>query len=385
VLVVQIPPPVEEPPANPPLLSPYVPVVPPTLPWNLAPVDAPRSITIIPVYGAGGNLQMMWHLSVVDGGSPRNESPSEDLSPGRWRTVSHLSRTQWVSVAMQQGYWIMPDGVSQSMADVQGLTFGIPGALPVSGDFNGDGISEVGLYHEGQWYIDLNRNGRWDEEDLWAQLGNVEDLPVVGDWDGDGKDDIGVFGPEWPGDERAMTIEPGLPDPHNALNRAKLGTGSIPKNLPPEPAEATEGLRLLKRTAEGPPREDVIDHVFRYGVNQDLPVVGDWNGDGIRSIGVFRAGIWFLDMDGDGRHTQRDAVIEFGADGDLPVVGDFNGDGIDDLGVFRKGTWYLDTNGNRELDAHDEVFRMGEAGDLPVVGDWDGDGRDEPAVYREAG
>lgn len=346
---------------------------------------------------------MTWHLSVVDGGSPRNESPSDELSPGRWRTVSHLSRTQWISMAMQQGCWTMPDNAAMpddaaipdnaatldnatnSTENVKRLTFGIPGAIPVSGDFNGDGIAEVGLYHEGQWYIDLNRNGRWDEEDLWARLGTLEDLPVVGDWDGDGKDDIGIFGPEWPGDERAIVAEPGLPGPHNHFNRPEHDASSAPKNLPPEPAEATEGLRLLKRTAAGPLREDVIDHVFRYGVNQDLPVAGDWNGDGIRSIGVFRAGTWFLDMDGDGRHTNRDAVIEFGTDGDLPVVGDWNGDGIDELGVFRRGTWHLDTNGNQELDAHDEVFRMGEDGDLPVVGDWNGDGRDDPAVYREAG
>ncbi|MHB8861019.1 MAG: SdrD B-like domain-containing protein [Pirellulaceae bacterium] len=385
VLVERIPPPLEEPPTNPPVLNPFVFVVPPSLPWIPAPVDMPHSISTIPVYGAGGIMQMAWHLSVVDGGSPRTEIPHEDAAPGRWRTVSHLSHTQWVSVAMQKGYWIMPTGPDRATSNFAGLAFGLPGAVPISGDFNGDGICEVGLYHEGQWYIDLNGNGRWDEEDLWAQLGNIEDLPVVGDWDGDGKDDIGIFGPEWPGDERAIVAEPGLPGPQNVFNRTEPNANSTPKNLPPEPAEATEGLRLLKRTAEGAPREDVIDHVFRYGINQDLPVAGDWNGDGIRSIGVFRAGTWFLDIDGDGRHTHRDTVIKFGTDGDLPVVGDFNADGIDELGVFRDGTWHLDVNGNQELDAHDEVFRLGQEGDIPVVGDWDGDGRDDPAVYREAG
>ena len=243
----------------------------------------------------------------------------------------------------------------------------------------------MGVYHEGQWFIDLNGNGRWDEEDLWAQLGTDEDLPIVGDWDGDGKDDIGIFGPEWRGDDRAIAAEPGLPDPQNDYRRRQREIDSPPKNLPPEPAEATDGRRVLKRTAEGTPREDVIDHVFRFGIGVDLPVAGDWNGDGIRSIGVFRAGTWLLDLDGDGRHTNRDAVIHFGADGDLPVVGDFNADGIDEIGVYRKGTWYLDSNGNRELDARDQVFQMGDATDLPVVGDWDGDGRDDPAVYRDAG
>jgi hypothetical protein len=265
-----------------------------------------------------------------------------------------------------------------------GIVFGIPGAIPVSGDFNGDGVSEVGFYFEGEWFIDINGNGRWDEEDLWAKLGTVEDLPVVGDWDGDGKDDIGVFGPEWRGDERAVKAEPGLPDPQNVYRHSLAQQDNIPKNLPPEPAEATDGRRVLKHTADGNPRLDVIDHVFRFGISKDLPIAGDWNGDGIRSVGVFRSGTWYLDLDGDGQHTERDLIVSYGEDGDLPVVGDFNGDGIDEIGVYRQGTWMLDTNGNHELDVHDEVFRMGDADAKPVVGDWNGDGTDDPAVYREA-
>ena len=58
-----------------------------------------------------------------------------------------------------------------------------------------------------------------------------------------------------------MIAEPGLPDPHNEFKLADANALAIPKNLPPEPAEATEGVRLLKHTAEGPPREDLIDHV----------------------------------------------------------------------------------------------------------------------------
>ena len=52
--------------------------------------------------------------------------------------------------------------------------------------------------------IDLNRNGRWDETDLLAKLGDSEDRPVVGDWDGDGKDDIGIYGPMWEHDREAI-------------------------------------------------------------------------------------------------------------------------------------------------------------------------------------
>jgi hypothetical protein len=75
-------------------------------------------------------------------------------------------------------------------------------------------------------------------------------------------------------------------------------------------------------------------------------------------------------------------VFQFGQPGDLPVVGDFNGDGIDEIGVFRNGMWIVDMNGNHEMDAHDAVFALGGPGDLPVAGDWTGDGVDKPGVYR---
>jgi hypothetical protein len=258
----------------------------------------------------------------------------------------------------------------------QSYQLGLPDALPVAGDFDGDGKSEIGIFHQGKWYLDLNGNGVWDQEDLWAQLGTVHDLPVTGDWDGDGKDDIGIFGPIWPGDRRALEAEPGLPDNQNL-------PGGQPKNLPPNPEEATSGQRLLQRASAREIRADLIDHVFHYGVMADVPVVGDWNGDGIKSIGVFRGGQWHLDVDGDGRWSPTDRVADFGRSGDVPVVGDFNGDGIDDIGFFRNGVFYLDANGNRKLDAQDKIVRLGDPRDKPVVGDWDGDGTDEVAVYRD--
>ena len=75
--------------------------------------------------------------------------------------------------------------------------------------------------------------------------------------------------------------------------------------------------------------------------------------------------------------------MNFGQAGDIPVVGDFDGDGVEEIAVYRSGTWMIDTNGNRELEATDKTFQMGGAFDRPVVGDWDGDGVDEPAIYSE--
>jgi hypothetical protein len=234
----------------------------------------------------------------------------------------------------------------------------------------------VAVFHDGVWFIDLNGNGIWDEDDLWAKLGEEGDQPVAGDWDGDGKTDIGIFGRAWIGDPKAIAAKPGLP---GALNPPD---GRY-KNLPPELADATTGYRSMKRTEHGRIRSDVIDHVFRYGTEGDRAVVGDWNGDGISTIGVFRDGTWYLDVDGNGRWSEHDVKVDFGRAGDVPVVGDWNGDGIDKIGVYRNGTWYLDTNGDLRLDAHDKVFELGGPHHKPVVGDFNGDGIDQPAVYED--
>ena len=336
--------------------------------------------TIRPTIVAGGGMgepAFTWHLSVVDAGMPRNADSADATDPRNWMVTTYLDFTNWKADRLRGGSWMTPvsyrDGKQDP--DFHETLFGIQGAIPVVGDFNGDGISEIGVYYLGEWFLDLNRNGRWDEDDLWARLGTADDLPVTGDWNGDGKDDIGIFGPEWEGDARALRVEPGLPDSENSPK-------DKPKNVPPRPHEATDGRRYLKRSIKGPQRADVIDHVFRFGSGQDMPVAGDWNGDGIRTIGVFRDGRWRLDLDGDGKFTERDATAQFGVPGDLPVVGDFNGDGVDEIGVYRRGTWYVDLNGNRSLDAHDKVFEMGGAADFPVVGDWNGDGIDEPGLYR---
>lgn len=127
----------------------------------------------------------------------------------------------------------------------------------------------------------------------------------------------------------------------------------------------------------------------------DVPVVGDLDGDQRTDIGVFRSGDWLWSLSGGGAGT-RDA---FGVPGDVPVVGDWNGDGIDDVGVVRGTTWFLrvPSGGARlrwvgpqasvtvvpEARAAVVSFTFGQPGDVPVAGDWDGDGRAEPGLVRD--
>jgi serine-aspartate repeat-containing protein C/D/E len=381
------------PPPEPPVVPPLPPIPPPRV--VASPISLPGRLDPAPTYIAwspprlalyhevsGAAIGYSWHLSVVNGGMPRDAASAADGTEVAWRSSTYLDETQWQPDQFRDARWIIgaqPDGTAPTASN--SLLFGIRGSRPITGDFDGDGKSEVGIYYRGEWFIDLNGNGQWDEQDLWAKLGDELDRPVVGDWDGDGKDDIGIHGPEWFGDQRQIVHEPGLPDSHNDV--ADNANKHNPKNIPPTIEEATDGHRVLQLRENGIPRADVIDHVFRYGAERDSPVAGDWNGDGIRTIGVFHDGKWRIDSNGDGALEKKDMVMHFGRTGDIPVVGDWDGNGVEEIGVYRAGRWFLDVNGNKEMDAHDKVFEMGGASDRPVVGDWNGDGIDEPGIYRE--
>lgn len=320
-----------------------------------------------------GAVGYTWHLSIIDAGQPRAVQQGQPTMQFASRA---LESVQWQDTPMDRAEWTIAkrDGEKTTF---ESFTFGHPEGIPITGDWDGDGITELGVFFKGYWYLDLNGNGQWDAEDLWCHLGSDADLPVTGDWNDDGKTDIGIYGPAWPRDPHAIVRDPGLPDADNVPTRL---AGKM-KNMPPTPEDATSGARVLRRSRNGQDRADLIDHVFHYGAPGDVPVAGDWNGDGIRTIGIFRGGAWHLDMNGDGRFTDRDLTVQFGRAGDRPVVGDWNGDGIDELAVYRAGQWILDTNGNREIDALDQVFEMGGPNDMPISGDFNGDGTDDPAIY----
>ena len=323
----------------------------------------------------GGGEEYTWHLSVVNGGLPR-ATGGDGNDDSVWQQVGFIGSDEWDRFEMEEAVWTFTEMSEDFEITRKSETsiFGMIGGTPLAGDFDGDGSDEIAVFNDGYWLIDINHNGRWDQDDLLAKLGDAEDRPVVGDWDGDGKDDIGIFGPIWEKDREAIEQDPGLPNPANSpFTRAK--------NVPPADSDATNGARVMKLTSYGEQRSDVVDHVFGVEDGGITPVTGDWNGNGIRSIGKFQDGRWDIDVNGDGRFGGADASFNFGTTGDIPLVGDFNGDGVEEIAVYRSGTWLIDTNGNRELDATDKTFEMGGADDKPVVGDFNGDGIDEPAIY----
>src|SRR5204862_6438243 len=110
----------------------------------------------------------------------------------------------------------------------------------------------------------------------------------------------------------------------------------------------------------------------------DRPVVGDWNGDGNDTVGVFRNGAYYLRNSNSS--GAADLAFGYGDPGDQPLSGDWNGDGKDTVGIWRNGALYL-THRNATGVA-DYVFGYGDPGDAAIIGDWDHNGTDELGVVR---
>ena len=128
--------------------------------------------------------------------------------------------------------------------------------------------------------------------------------------------------------------------------------------------------------------QGVADIEIFYGEPQDLPVCGDWDGSGTETIGIYRPsqGRFFL-RNANSQGT-ADFDFWFGIPGDVPFSGDWNRDGIDTVGLHRPTTGFVYiTNANATIQAELEAF-YGIPGDRFVVGDWDGDRRDSFGIFR---
>ena len=231
--------------------------------------------------------------------------------------------------------------------------FGLAGDTPVAGDWDGTGIVRLAVFRcpavgVCSWYIDLNNNGQWDGTfggDAIYSFGLPGDKPVVGDWTGDGKSKIGV-----------------MRCPAAGVCTWYLDLGNKHTYDP-----ATVGI-------------------YSYGLAGDQPAVGNWagivsgGGSPVDQIGIVRCGagpcFWSVDLNGDGVfQVNEQNVFNFGLTGDIPVVGNWNGNGTTSrkrIGVFRPATgqWVFDTNGNGQFDVTDQFVSFGLPGDLPVVGFW---------------
>jgi hypothetical protein len=129
------------------------------------------------------------------------------------------------------------------------------------------------------------------------------------------------------------------------------------------------------RQVEGGGRPDLI---FDFGQPGDVPVAGDWVGNGVHTAGVVRGNQWLLRN----RNSAGppDISFTFGQPGDVPVVGDWDGSGRDGIGVVRGTRWLLRNTATPGPPDHE--FDFGSATGIPVVGDWNGNGVDSPGRFE---
>ena len=226
-----------------------------------------------------------------------------------------------------------------------------PARIPVAGDWNGDGVTEVGRYDSGEVQLYLYQQNvphppRFDYTYPAARPGW---RPFAGDFDGDGFDEVGLYDP---------------------------ATGVFHLlRLPPNPVPPPHGVNELLPYAELA--------VAPSGAGE-IPVAGDWSADGgDDGIGLFvpgpPAGFYLWENLDDA--TPFEAAFIVLAPGTDPVAGDWDGDGRETVGLYDPATGefhLLDDHSGGPADEVRRVLRAAGLERLPVAGDWFDDG--EPAA-----
>jgi Peptidase family M23 len=186
-------------------------------------------------------------------------------------------------------------------ADSTSFYFGNPGDVPFSGDWDCDGVETPGLYRRSDGYVYLRNSNTAGFADISFFFGNPGDFPISGDFDNDGCDTVSIFRP---GEQQFHVI--------NELGSNDGGLGEA-------------------------------EFSFIFGNPGDKPFVGDFNGDGIDTVGLHREStglVYFRDSNTTG---VADFEFIYGDPGDKLVAGDWDGDGTDTVGVYRPsdGLFYV--------------------------------------------
>jgi hypothetical protein len=296
---------------------------------------------------------------------------------------------------------------------------GVQPSAVATGDFNGDGKPDLVVSNYGGGVSVLLGNGDGNFQGAVSYLaGNQPNGVTVGDLNGDGKADIavanyggtlsvlsgngnGTFQPamNYPAGTRLTTLAIGDFNGDGRSDVVVVGLdgnitillGKVPLAGAQLPATRVgvfrNGAAFLEdsngNAAYDPGTDRYIPSFTGPGgfTAGDMPVVGDWTGDGNTKIGIYRSstGTWFLDANNNGIFDAGDYQYQFGGiPGDIAFAGDWLGTGKSCIGIYRSqgSVWLLDLNcnGNFENVPADAFFPFGGVpGDVPVVGSWTGE------------
>ena len=258
----------------------------------------------------------------------------------------------------------------------------------VKSDFDGDGVSDIGVFRNGEWWILPSGGG----DHIYTVFGQGGDNPVHADYDGDGRTDlavwrcVGVQGTFYirRSSDNQEIVQPWGRCPGDYAERLTGdydGDGKADMAIfrTDEPGDRTAFYVLQSSNGQM--------SVIPWGIKYDYPRVADYDGDGKTDAAVRRSSdnSFYVRRSSDSHMD----VFRFGLTGvDNPFAADFDGDKRADYAVFRfttlagqtdQGTWYI---WNRQTQQMTGVKFGADVNDWSVPADYDGDGKDDIAVFR---
>jgi hypothetical protein len=159
------------------------------------------------------------------------------------------------------------------------------------------------------------------------------------------------------------------------VERQTLAGTVVPIVHTPGVATVTNGVNYFLRYSSTNGNADVLT---QFGSGSPTPLVGDWDGNGTYTPGIYDPGASAFFLKNSNTPGPADTIVIFGGTGLglLPIVGDWDGNGTTTLGVYNPNTGgYFLRNSNTPGPAEITVI-FGTGGGIPLAGDWDGNGTD---------
>ena len=148
---------------------------------------------------------------------------------------------------------------------------------------------------------------------------------------------------------------------------------------------AASSLSIPTTTASGMGLNGGDSFIALGGQTGDVPVVGDWNGDGRTKVGIYRNGFWILDTNGNGVFDAGDQYLAYGGNRRRTTRRRRleRRRENEDRFSFITAPGSLDYNGSGVFDTGDKVYSFPyAAGDKAIVGDWNGTHTAKIGIYR---
>ena len=271
------------------------------------------------------------------------------------------------------------------------------GVLEVkTGDFNGDGRSDVALQNNGgEWWIGLSDGTlfnqlRWTR---WKVSNSTFSDVVVGDFNGDGRDDLlgrAANGNWWAAEAQGNQFGNRLWGKWSATtNWQDVSVGDFNNDGLDDIAGRASSGNWWVGLSNGTQFQNLKWGKWSATTNWQDVNVGDFNGDGLTDIvGRASSGNWWAGIS-NGTQFQNSFWGKWSATTNWQDVnvGDFNGDGRTDItGRASAGRWWTGlSQGNAfATTAWGMWSSTGNWNDV-VVGDFNADGKDDIAGRRDSG